>query len=108
MQRAVELAQILEELTAELQALGLWELQPPSPQALASTEPFCVDTLNFSQWLQWVMLPRFEQMLAEDAPLPQNCSIHPFAEEAFKEHPADTRQLLLLIERIDLTLTVHH
>ncbi|WP_258876037.1 YqcC family protein, partial [Pseudomonas aeruginosa] len=31
-----------------------------APEALASPEPFCVDTLALEQWLQWIFLPRMK------------------------------------------------
>lgn len=46
---------LLSELEDELRQLGWWEQQAPSAQALQSQQPFCVDTLEFSQWLQWIL-----------------------------------------------------
>lgn len=46
-----DLAQCLLEIEAELRRLGWWSEQAPQATALASREPFCVDTLAFEQWL---------------------------------------------------------
>lgn len=108
MSRQQTVRQLLAEIRHEMQAIGLWQQQPPAPEALASTQPFCVDTLDFSEWLQWLLLPRLEEMIARDLPLPQNSDIQPMAEEVFKQLEADTEQLLALIGRLDQALRVHH
>ena len=63
---------------------GILSTVVPSVAALSSTQPFCVDTLNFEQWLQFVMMARFEGMIQNSQPLPTQCDIAPMAEEAFK------------------------
>lgn len=103
-----QLSRLLAQLVAELQHQQLWQAESPSAQALASTEPFCVDTLSFSQWLQWVMVPRFEQMIAAGMSLPSRCEIQPMAEEGLKDLGAAGGRLVALIGEIDRALTVVH
>lgn len=66
-----------------------WESIPPSPQALSSPNPFCVDTLTFPQWLQFVFIPRVKVIIEEQQPLPSNSDIVPMAEEWFGKNAAD-------------------
>ena len=54
----LSIAQTLRAITAEMQRQSLWQDQPPTAEQLGSKLPFCVDTLTFVQWLQWVMFPR--------------------------------------------------
>lgn len=82
-----ELAELLAQVTESLQAAGLWEGQSPPVEALASTEPFAVDQLSFSQWLQFIFLPRINKIVDAETPLPESCSIAPMAEEFFKAEP---------------------
>lgn len=91
----------LDELESQLQALALWQSEPPAPEALASQQPFCVDTLHFHQWLQWIMLPRLRQMLASGAALPSNSNMAVMAEHAFAQRPEDTAELLSIVQAID-------
>ena len=56
--------QALETIEQQLQQLALWQGQAPSDAALASRLPFCVDTLEFHEWLQFVLLVRFRALLA--------------------------------------------
>jgi uncharacterized protein YqcC (DUF446 family) len=88
-----------------MEALELWQSSPPSAQALASTQPFCIDTLHFTEWLQWLLIPRLQEMIRQELPLPQSSQIQPMAEEVFKQMQADTDALLALINRLDETLS---
>ncbi|MEF0565218.1 YqcC family protein, partial [Pseudomonas aeruginosa] len=54
--RVYALADQLLLIERELRALGWWSESSPAPEALASPEPFCVDTLALEQWLQWIFL----------------------------------------------------
>lgn len=70
-------------LEAKLRALNLWEERAPSESALLSTQPFALDTLTPTQWLQWIFIPKMTQMLASGNPLP-SLEISPYFEEALK------------------------
>lgn len=98
-------ASLLGELTAELQRLGRWQDEHPGKEALASELPFCVDTLSFDQWLQFVLIPRMEQLVMLQAPLPTSVSLYPMASEVYKNELAEMASLLRLIGRFDLLLT---
>ena len=98
-------AGLLGELTAELQRLERWQAEHPGEEALASTLPFCVDTLSFDQWLQIVLIPRMEQLVVMQAPLPSSVSLYPMASEVYKEELAEVEALLRLIARFDLLLS---
>lgn len=101
MQRWHGLADALLELERELRALDLWSMQPPSIAALSSREPFCVDTLSFELWLQWVFIPRMVQIIESDGVVPPGCHIQPMGEEAFAPLGRRGHGLLVIIGRID-------
>lgn len=96
-----KLADLLIDVEKELRVMQLWELHSPSPQALASVEPFAVDQLSFSQWLQFIFLPRMYDLIESDAPLPENCSIAPMAEEFFKAQKIEAAAIILKLAAID-------
>jgi uncharacterized protein YqcC (DUF446 family) len=91
---------VVDGLEAELRRMRLWEPVPPSQELLASPQPFCVDTLALSQWLQWMLIPRMRKILTGGGDLPTASAIHPYAEDCL-EHLDDPSKLLLLIERFD-------
>lgn len=78
-----QVAALLIDIEAELRRLKLWQDEMPSPQALASTEPFCVDTLSFTQWLQFIFLPAMHQLIESKTVLPTACGVAPMAEQYF-------------------------
>ena len=88
-------------LHRELQELGLWSELPPSSAALASREPFCVDTLAFEGWLQWVFIPRMAQIIESGGAIPAGCNIQPMGEEAFAHLGRRAAELVAILERID-------
>ena len=103
--RIPELAQLLLEMEAELRCLELWEEQMPAAQALASTLPFCHDTLEIQQWLQWVMLPRMAVLVEHGGPLPGVSDIHPLADYRLGHRGAEVQTLLDLIRHVDRLLS---
>lgn len=99
------LAELLIAVEQELRFMQLWELQSPLPEALASVAPFAVDQLSFSQWLQFLFLPRIYEMIETSAPLPDSCSIAPMAEEFFKVGQRDSGAIILKLAAIDRLIT---
>ncbi|TDG12536.1 YqcC family protein [Seongchinamella unica] len=100
-----EIAEVLIDIEAQLRQLGLWDKIPPSSQALASTEPFCVDTLSLPQWLQFVFIPTIYRLLEAGEPLPERCGISPMAEEFFRDSEMGVEALLQSLESIDALLS---
>jgi uncharacterized protein YqcC (DUF446 family) len=101
----ISVAEVLIDIERELRVLQLWEAEPPAAEALASTQPFAVDTLTFPQWLQFVFLPRLYLMIEAEAPLPSNCGIAPMAEQYFSAVKLHSEPLIAHLQRIDILLT---
>ena len=96
-QRLPALADQLLLIERELRALDMWESEPPSPEALASQEPFCVDTLDLEQWLQWIFLPRMKLILEAGAELPLASGIREIAEMVYAN---EGERVLALLETL--------
>lgn len=77
-------AKLLEKLELALKSHGHWQETSPSDKALASVEPFAVDTMFCQEWLQWIFIPKMNQLVIAQHPLPTNFSISPYVEEAMK------------------------
>lgn len=99
-QRALMLS-LLQQMEAVMHQQGLWEQVSPPAEAFTSPLPFCVDTMSFTQWLQWIFIARFRALLEGDHDLPANCNIAPMAEEAFKDMDADLHALTALLQQFD-------
>ena len=96
---------ILFQLETELKQQQLWSDSSPDALAMASSLPFCCDTLRLEQWLQFVFLPRLRFLLQTRRPLPAKVSVLPYAQEVLKPQYSRLASLLRLIARIDSALT---
>ncbi|AKH89884.1 YqcC family protein [Edwardsiella tarda] len=94
----------LHQIESQLRALALWQAQAPSAEALASQEPFCVDTLEASEWLQWIFLPRMQALVRNRAPLPRRMAIAPYLEMAYQHDLVRIAPLLEALQRLDAHL----
>jgi len=100
-----EVAEVLIDIEAQLRQLGQWHKVRPSAEALASDQPFCVDTLTLPQWLQFVFLPTLYAMLEEGQSLPERCGIAPMAEEYFSGTGLRSHDLIDALRKIDRLLS---
>lgn len=100
-ERLPALAEQLLLIERELRRLGLWSAIEPDAEALASREPFCVDTLSFRAWLQWILLPRMKTLIEAAAPLPTASGIREMAEEVYGASGQQVGALLGLLGGFD-------
>lgn len=108
-----DLNQELITLEAALRRASLWQAEQPATNALKSTQPFCVDTLDFSQWLQFVFLPSMQLLLEQQQVLPKECGIAPMAEESLKHQasqikPTELDHIIECLNVIDKLLSSSH
>ncbi len=104
-----ELAQVkilLQSLQQEMMDRELWSLVAIEAEALISQQPFCMDTMNFSQWLQFVFIPRMQALIDAQQVLPKlkkGQGVEPMASEYFKHQP-NAKGVISLIRQIDEVL----
>ena len=100
-----QVADCLLGIEMELRQLGIWEMERPAADAFQSTEPFCLDTLVFTQWIQFVFLERMKLIVENDHPLPAVSGIAPMAEEHFRGRPESVLRLIRELEAVDQLLS---
>lgn len=100
-ERLPALAEQLLLIERELRRQGMWSDTAPDAEALASTEPFCVDTLSFESWLQWILLPRMKMLIEAGAPLPAASGIREMGEEVYGASGQQVGALLELLGGFD-------
>lgn len=98
------LREAIDRIEGQLRMQQRWEERAPAQHLLASQQPFCVDTLQFPQWIQWVLLPRLGELLAGNLFLAYRSNILAYASEVL----SDTDPLLALIEHLDRCLNALH
>ena len=101
---SVQIIQLLDDMEAELRALECWQAMPPSPEAMSSDVPFCMDAMAFSQWLQWLFIPRVRAIVEQGGALPKGANIKPYAEEALTVEKVASEKLLSLVEAFDVLM----
>lgn len=96
----------LKKLELALYQAGLWSDVAPAPEQLLSNEPFCIDRLDFSEWLQWVFIPKLTQILeiGQFQGLPNRSNISEMAEEVYKQRATELRKILVILREIDKLL----
>jgi uncharacterized protein YqcC (DUF446 family) len=102
-----QIGRLLITLQQEMQAQGQWSTVAISSQALMSQQPFCMDTMNFSQWLQFVFIPRMQALIDGQLPLPSMAKgqgIEPMASEYYKQDN-NCQPIIILIAQLDDLLT---
>ena len=88
----------LQHLQHTMTRLALWQSIPPSAEAFLSEQPFALDTMQPTEWLQWIFIPRMYALLESHAPLPSQIAISPYLEEALKEEDYLAELLIPIIE----------
>ena len=100
-----DLADAILTLELELRARSMWRRDPPPARALSSSAPFCVDTMSFDQWLQWIFIPRMVDIIEAGEGMPGPCNIQPMGEEAFARLGGQQYRLIEVLGDIDRLAT---
>lgn len=98
-----KIALILDDIEQELRQLGLWGGSGARPHysAFESEIPFFLDTMDFHQWLEYVLIHNLRQMIASDKRLPETMLIHTVAEELYKDNLELYKNLIDHLFRLD-------
>ena len=88
----------LQHLQHTMTHLALWQSTPPNAEAFLSEQPFALDTMQPTEWLQRIFIPRMYALLESQAPLPSQIAISPYLEEALKEEDYLAELLIPIIE----------
>jgi len=100
-ERKSVVADLILELEKSLREHGVWSDHSPSVEAMMSVEPFSCDTMDLTQWLQWIFIPKMKALIESDASLPSNSNIAAYAEEAFKGESTHCTGVIPVIRRLD-------
>ena len=98
--RRAALAVATDALVAELQRLGWWQATPIEPERLQFRAAFGMDTMAFSQWLQFVFVPAARAVAAGDRPLPPGSALAVHAVREF-DGVEEAGPLCDVLRRID-------
>ena len=99
------LTELLLEIETELRLFDRWSFEPPPSQAFASESPFCCDTLEAVEWLQFVFIPKMKLIIDTQSELPASSGIAPYFEESMQSDELNKNTLLALLLQVDKILT---
>lgn len=95
-----EVAVAADAIEAEMRRVGLWSEAPPAPEAFEFRQAFAIDTMAFSQWLQWVFLPRVRSIISERGQFPSTSMVGAQAVREF-DGAGEADELVTLLSRFD-------
>ncbi|MEX0605186.1 YqcC family protein [Marinobacter sp.] len=105
MDKYSEVADSLLRIEIELRRLSAWSDSPPPDEALQSSQPFCIDTLKFVEWLQFVFLPKMKVLVEHGQDLPSVSGMAPMAEECLQDSALSGECLIRELQVIDRLLS---
>ncbi|WP_152207075.1 YqcC family protein [Marinobacter changyiensis] len=105
MEKYSEVADSLLRIEIELRRLSVWSDKLPPADALQSAQPFCIDTLEFVEWLQFVFLPKMKVLVEQGQCLPAVSGMAPMAEEYFQGKAGSGEVLIRELQVIDCLLS---
>jgi uncharacterized protein YqcC (DUF446 family) len=93
-------AAAIDAIEAELKRIGCWSDVPLPPDAYDFRQAFAMDTMAFSQWLQFVLVPRVREIVAARGAFPSVSHVGAHAVREFDgNHDAD--RLVSLLSEFD-------
>jgi uncharacterized protein YqcC (DUF446 family) len=101
MERHALVRQHLHIIEQVLRDHQLWQGCAPDAEAFESTQPFCLDTMQPHEWLQWVLIPRMHALLDAQQPLPVDFAIAPYYEMALDATQIERDALLKALQDLD-------
>ncbi|MBQ0761555.1 YqcC family protein [Marinobacter psychrophilus] len=96
-----QVADRLLAIEIQLRQMNCWQSEPLAAEKYLSREPFCLDTMSFEQWLQFVLLARMKQLVEDDQPLPMVSGVAPMAEEHYRSGSGPGQALIRELAALD-------
>lgn len=103
MHSSAEISACLDAVEQELRSLGYWQgpAGRPAEEAFASQMPFCLDTMELPQWLEYMLLARLRELIALRQSLPERLVVAPMAQEYWRGRWGEHRDLIAALRRLD-------
>jgi uncharacterized protein YqcC (DUF446 family) len=95
--RSAMIAAKLDEIEDEMHAVGFWQASPLDHDQLDFSAAFGADKMAFSQWLQFIFVPRVREAIATNE-FPSSSDVGTQAVREFDTEPRAARLTSLLSE----------
>jgi len=90
--------QKIYEIEVEMKRIGYWSPDPLPEEAYGFHKAFAMDTMAFSQWLQFILVPRVRQIIEEKGTFPTQSMVGAQAVREFDGDENASRLVSLLSE----------
>ncbi|MBK9330072.1 MAG: YqcC family protein [Sphingobacteriales bacterium] len=90
----------IKKLEDELKRLNVWSSEPIAPEKLVNMGAFGSHTMAFTEWLQFVLIPRVQAIIDEKGQFPATSNVSVFAFREFDGWP-EAEQLLKIVSDFD-------
>lgn len=90
----------IAEIEAEMKRINMWDNTPLPLEKFNFTQAFGMDTMAFSQWIQFILIPRVRQILETKGEFPNGSMV---AVQAMREFDGydEAGKLLSLLREFD-------
>ena len=86
------------EIEAELKSLNRWDDQPLPEEKFEDMGAFGSRTMAFEPWIQFILLPRINQIISEQGEFPEKSNVATYAIRNFDGDPEAERLCNLLYD----------
>jgi uncharacterized protein YqcC (DUF446 family) len=86
MSKAIAAAELLDKIESELKRINYWQSTPLSEDKLDNMGAFGMNTMAFSQWLQFVFIPQARRAVTGAREFPSESNV---AVQAIREFDGD-------------------
>lgn len=90
----------IQEIQAEMKAIGLWRNDPLPPEAYNITQAFGADTMTFEQWIHFILVSRVNDVIKERGQFPNSSAVGVYATRAF-DGMDEASNLIRLLNEFD-------
>lgn len=92
--------QKISEIEEEMKRTGYWSSEPLPEEAYDFREAFAMDTMAFSQWLQFILIPRVRSIIEQKGDFPTDSMVGVQAAREF-DGDANAAHLVSLLSEFD-------
>jgi uncharacterized protein YqcC (DUF446 family) len=103
MNKAMAAANLLDKIEAELRQIGYWQSTPLPEEKFRNMGAFGMNTMAFSQWLQFVFLPQARRAVSGEREFPGSSDVSVQAIREFDGDP-NTGDLVSLLCEFDAVI----
>ena len=90
--------QKITEIETEMKRIGYWNPELLPEEAYDFREAFAMDTMTYSQWLQFILIPSVRQIIDQKGPFPKESMVGVQAVREFDGEANASKLVTLLCE----------